>query len=49
MYRDRALFRRTVELAEVADAAVFLLGSAGRAVTGESVMVDGGFHVSGGV
>ena len=29
-YRDRAPLRRTVETAEVADAAVFLLGPAGR-------------------
>jgi enoyl-[acyl-carrier protein] reductase I len=49
VYRDRAPLRRNVELGEVADAAVFLLGPASRAVTGEIVMVDGGFHVSGGV
>ena len=46
-YRDRAPLRRTVETAEVADAAVFLLGPAGRAVTGEVLMVDGGFHAMG--
>src|ERR1700681_3603851 len=48
VYRDRAPLRRNVELGEVADAAVFLLSAAGRAVTGEIVMVDGGFHVAGG-
>ena len=49
VYRDRAPLRRNVELAEVADTAVFLLGPGSRAITGEIVMVDGGFHVSGGV
>jgi enoyl-[acyl-carrier protein] reductase I len=46
-YRDRAPLRRTVETAEVADAAIFLLGSAGRAVTAEVLMVDGGYHATG--
>ena len=46
-YRDRAPLRRTVETAEVADAAVFLLGPSGRAVTAEVLMVDGGFHATG--
>jgi enoyl-[acyl-carrier protein] reductase I len=46
-YRDRAPLRRTVEAAEVADAAMFLLGPAGRAVTAEVLMVDGGFHATG--
>jgi enoyl-[acyl-carrier protein] reductase I len=48
IYRDRAPLRRNVELSEVADTAVFLLSSASRAITGEIVMVDAGFHVSGG-
>jgi enoyl-[acyl-carrier protein] reductase I len=46
-YRERAPLRRTVETSEVADAAVFLLGSGGRAITGEVLMVDGGFHAMG--
>lgn len=46
-YRDRAPLRRTVDTAEVADAALFLLGPAGRAVTAEVLMVDGGFHATG--
>jgi enoyl-[acyl-carrier protein] reductase I len=46
-YRDRAPLRRTVETSEVADAAVFLLGAAGRAVTGEVLIVDGGYHAMG--
>jgi enoyl-[acyl-carrier protein] reductase I len=47
VYRDRAPLRRTVEGSDVADAAVFLLGPAGRAVTAEILMVDGGFHAMG--
>ena len=47
IYRDRAPLRRTVETAEVADAAMFLLGPAGRAVTAEVLMVDGGYHATG--
>ncbi|OFW08163.1 MAG: enoyl-ACP reductase [Acidobacteria bacterium RIFCSPLOWO2_02_FULL_67_36] len=46
-YRDRAPLHRTVETAEVADAAMFLLGPAGRAVTAEILMVDGGYHATG--
>jgi enoyl-[acyl-carrier protein] reductase I len=46
-YRDRAPLRRTVDTAEVADAAMFLLGPAGRAVTAEILMVDGGYHATG--
>jgi enoyl-[acyl-carrier protein] reductase I len=47
VYRDRAPLRRNVELAEVADSALFLLGPASRAITGEVIMVDGGYHVMG--
>jgi enoyl-[acyl-carrier protein] reductase I len=46
-YRERAPLRRTVDTAEVADAALFLLGPAGRAVTAEVLMVDGGYHATG--
>jgi enoyl-[acyl-carrier protein] reductase I len=46
-YRDRAPLRRTVETSEVADAAIFLLGPAGKAVSAEVLMVDGGFHAMG--
>src|SRR5205085_6189999 len=46
-YRDRAPLRRTVDTAEVAEAAMFLLGPSGRAVTAEVLMVDGGFHAMG--
>jgi enoyl-[acyl-carrier protein] reductase I len=47
IYRDRAPLRRTVDAAEVADAALFLLGPAGRAVTAEVLMVDAGYHATG--
>jgi len=48
VYRDRAPLRRAVDQSEVADAALFLLSSQSRAVTGEIVMVDAGFHAIGG-
>lgn len=47
VYRERAPLRRAVETAEVADAALFLLGPAGRAVTAEVLMVDAGYHATG--
>ena len=47
LYRDRAPLRRTVDTAEVAEAALFLIGPAGRGVTAEILMVDGGFHATG--
>jgi enoyl-[acyl-carrier protein] reductase I len=47
IYRDRAPLRRNVDAAEVAEAAAFLLSDAGKGVTGEVMMVDAGFHVTG--
>jgi enoyl-[acyl-carrier protein] reductase I len=47
LYRDRAPLRRTVETSEIADAAVFLLSDAGRGITAEVLMVDGGYHAMG--
>jgi enoyl-[acyl-carrier protein] reductase I len=47
VYRERAPLKRNVELAEVADAAMFLLGPGSRAVTGEILFVDAGYHVTG--
>jgi enoyl-[acyl-carrier protein] reductase I len=47
VYRDRAPLRRTVDTSEVADAAMFLISDAGRAVTAEVLMVDGGYHAIG--
>jgi enoyl-[acyl-carrier protein] reductase I len=49
VYRDKAPLRRGVDQSEVADAALFLLSAASRAVTGEVLMVDAGFHVTGGL
>ena len=46
-FRERAPLRRTVDSDEVADAAVFLLSSASRGVTGEVLMVDAGYNVTG--
>jgi enoyl-[acyl-carrier protein] reductase I len=47
VHRDRAPLRRNTEAAEVGDAARFLLGPAGRGVTGEVLMVDGGYSIIG--
>jgi enoyl-[acyl-carrier protein] reductase I len=47
VYRDRAALRRNIDTSEVADAATFLLGPAGRAITGEILMVDAGFSIVG--
>ena len=47
VYRDRAPLQRNIDAQEVADAAVFLLGPAGRGVTAEVMMVDAGFNVMG--
>jgi enoyl-[acyl-carrier protein] reductase I len=47
VHRDRAPLRRNVELGEIAEAAVFLLGSGSRAITGEVLLVDAGFHAMG--
>ncbi len=47
VYPDRAPLRRNVETSEVAEAAAFLLGDAGKGVTGEVLLVDAGYHVTG--
>jgi len=47
IYRQRAPLARNIEASEVADAAMFLLGPAGRGVTAETVFVDAGFHAMG--
>ena len=46
-YRDRAPLGRTVDSSEVADAALFLLGPSSRGVTGEVLMVDAGYSITG--
>ena len=47
VYPERAPLKRNVDTGEVAEAAAFLLGDAGKAITGEVLMVDAGFHVTG--
>jgi enoyl-[acyl-carrier protein] reductase I len=47
VYQDRAPLRRNVDVAEVGEAAAFLLSGAARGITGEVLMVDAGFHVTG--
>ena len=47
VYRDKAPLRRGVDQREVADAALFLLSPDSRAITGEVLMVDAGFHAIG--
>lgn len=47
VYRDRAPLRRNIETSEVGETAAFLLGDASRGITGEVLMVDAGFHVTG--
>lgn len=45
--RERAPLHRNVDQAEVADAALFLLSDLSRAVTGEVLHVDCGYHIMG--
>ena len=47
IYPERAPLRRNVEASEVGEAAAFLLSDAGKAITGEVLIVDSGFHVTG--
>ena len=47
VYRERAPLRRNVETAEVGETARFLIGPAGRGVTGSVIPVDGGFNIMG--
>ena len=47
VYRERAPLRRNVEAGYVAEAAAFLLSDAGKGITGDVLMMDSGFHVTG--
>jgi len=47
VHRERAPLRHNVELGEVGDAAAFLLSPAARGITGEILMVDGGYSTMG--
>jgi enoyl-[acyl-carrier protein] reductase I len=47
VYRDKAPLKRNIDAGEVADTALFLLSSASRGITGETLFVDAGYHVMG--
>ena len=47
VYPERAPLRRNVEPSEVGETAAFLLGDGSTGITGEVVMVDAGYHVTG--
>jgi enoyl-[acyl-carrier protein] reductase I len=47
LYPERAPLRRNVDTSEVAEAAAFLLSDAAKGITGEVLLVDSGFHVTG--
>lgn len=47
MHRQVAPLRKATEQAEVGDAAVFLLSSLSRGITGEILYVDDGYHILG--
>ncbi len=47
VYRERAPLKRNIETSEVGDVAAFLLSDAGKAISGDVLMVDAGFHVTG--
>ena len=46
-HREIAPLRHATEQAEVGDTALFLLSSLGRGITGETIYVDGGYHILG--
>ena len=47
VYREKAPLRKNVDLSEIADASLFLIGSGSRGITGEVLLVDGGYHAMG--
>jgi enoyl-[acyl-carrier protein] reductase I len=47
VYRERSPLRRNVDAEEVGETGRFLLGDESRAISGEIVMVDAGFHAMG--
>ncbi len=46
-HRKKAPLKKNTELAEVADAALFLLSDLSRGVTGQTIYVDGGYSIIG--
>jgi enoyl-[acyl-carrier protein] reductase I len=47
VYPERAPLRRNIDANEVAEAAAFLLSDAGKGITGEVLIVDAGYHITG--
>ena len=48
LVREQAPLRRNIEAGEVGDACAFLLSDLARAITGEVLHVDAGFHITAG-
>ena len=47
VYRDRAPLKRNIEASEVGEVSAFLLSDIAGGITGEVLIVDGGFHAVG--
>lgn len=47
LHAERAPLRKQVDIDEVGDAAVFLVSSLSRGISGEIIYVDGGYHILG--
>jgi enoyl-[acyl-carrier protein] reductase I len=47
MVPERAPLRRNIDAGEVGEAAAFLLSDAARGITGDVILVDAGFHITG--
>jgi len=47
LHTERAPLRKAVDIDEVGDAALFLISPLSRAISGEVIYVDGGFHILG--
>jgi enoyl-[acyl-carrier protein] reductase I len=47
VYPERAPLRRNVDLSDVGESGAFLLSDAAKGITGEVLMVDAGYHVTG--
>ncbi len=47
LHAERAPLRKAVDIDEVGDAALFLISSLSRGISGEVIYVDGGYHILG--